>query len=62
MGSTEGGVLIEWQTEEVDLILEIESSGEVNAHVRTESQETEGPAGDQINRVVEALSRPWDAT
>ena len=28
MGSTEGGVLIEWQTEEVDLILEIESSGE----------------------------------
>lgn len=62
MASTEGGVLLEWQTEEVDLILEFESRGEVNAHVRTESLETEGPAGDQIDRVAEAFSRLWDAT
>ena len=62
MASTEGGVLLEWETEEVDLILEFQAMGDVIAHVRTESCETEGPVGDQIDRVAEAFSCLWDTT
>ena len=57
MGSSEGGVLLEWETDDVDLILEFEALGNVNTYVRTPTAEVEGPVEEHVTHVIEALSR-----
>lgn len=56
MASVSGGVLIEWEAAEVDLILEVESHGSVNVHVRKGDTEEEGPLAAHRVAVSEALS------
>ncbi len=62
MGSTEGGVLLEWETADVDLILEIEPLGTANAYVKTPLFEVEGPVGEHVIQVGEALALLWHAS
>ena len=55
MGSTEGGVLLEWETDEVDLILEFEDLGVVSAYVRMGQTEVEGPVPEHLEAVRDAF-------
>lgn len=59
MGTPEGGVILEWETEDVDLILEIGEEGHNNAYVRTQHAECEGPVHEHWNMICDALDRLW---
>lgn len=56
-GSTEGGVLLEWVTDGVELVLEFDDQGEVSAYVRMGQTETEGPVLEYQETVRAALVR-----
>ena len=57
MGSTEAGVLLEWETDEVALILEFEEQGDVSAYVQMDQTEVEGPVPEHLEAVRDALER-----
>ena len=59
MGTPEGGVLLEWETEDVDLILEFGEMGQINAYVRTQYVECEGSVREHWSIIWDALDRLW---
>ena len=59
MGTPEGGVLLEWDTDDVDLTLEFDELGRTIAYVKTQYAECEGPVTEHWNIVVDAISRLW---
>ena len=61
-GSTEGGVLLEWAVDDVELVLEFEDQGEVSAYVRMGQTELEGPVHEHQETVRVALTRLATAT
>ena len=61
-GSTEGGVLLEWAADDVELVLEFEDHGEVSAYVRIGQTELEGPVHEHQETVRVALARLATAT
>ncbi len=61
-GSTEGGVLLEWAVDDVELVLEFEEQGDVSAYVRMGQTELEGPVHEHQETVRVALARLATAT
>ena len=59
MGTPEGGILLEWETEAVDLTLEFDELGHIIAYVKTQYLECEGPVVEHWNTVVDAMSHLW---
>ena len=59
MGTPEGGVILEWETEDVDLILEFGEIGQTNAYARMQHVECEGPVHEHWNIIFDALDRLW---
>lgn len=56
MASTEGGVLIEWDTGRIELLLNVTSAGIESAVVSIDGEEVEGPLGFIRDQVVQAFS------
>ncbi|MDE0668378.1 MAG: hypothetical protein OXI48_05050 [bacterium] len=56
MASTEGGVLVEWDADDVEVIIEIPPRGGVNVYFKTARAEVEGPVEDHLADLSEALS------
>ena len=57
MASTEGGVLVEWDADSVEVIIEFPVRGCVNVYLKTPRTEAEGPVEDHRDDLSEALSR-----
>jgi hypothetical protein len=55
MASVDGGVLIEWESEDTDLLFEISPNGTVQAYVRMFDLEEEGPVSDHEDGIVRAF-------
>lgn len=56
MASTEGGVLVEWDADVVEVIIEFPARGCVNVYLKTPRAEAEGPVEDHLDDLSEALS------
>ncbi|MCY4104680.1 MAG: hypothetical protein OXG55_15705 [bacterium] len=56
MASTEGGVLVEWDADGAEIIIEFPSRGCVNVYLKTARIEAEGPVRDHLADLSEALS------
>ena len=56
MASTEGGVLVEWDADGVEVIIEFPARGCVNVYLKTPRTEAEGPVKDHLDDLSEALS------
>lgn len=56
MASTEGGVLVEWDADGVEVIIEFAARGCVNVYLKTPRAEAEGPVEDHLDDLSEALS------
>jgi hypothetical protein len=56
MASTEGGVLVEWDADGVEVIIEFPAQGCVNVYLKTPRAEAEGPVADHLDDLSEALS------
>lgn len=56
MASTEGGVLVEWDADSVEVIIEFSARGCVNVYLKTPRTEAEGPVEDHLDDLSEALS------
>lgn len=56
MASTEGGVLVEWDADGVEVIVEFPARGCVNVYVKTPRAEAEGPVTGHLDDLSQALS------
>ncbi len=56
MVSKEGGVLVEWDADGVEVIIEFPPRGCVNVYLKTPRAEAEGPVEDHLDDLSEALS------
>ncbi len=56
MASTEGGVLVEWDADGVEVIIEFPVRGCVSVYLKTPRAEVEGPVEDHLHDLSEALS------
>lgn len=56
MASTEGSVLIEWDTGRIELLLNVTSAGIESAVVSIDGEEVEGPLGFIRDQVVQAFN------
>jgi len=56
MASVEGGVLLEWESRDVDLVVDVGAEGGVSVYVRACDVENEGPLDDHRQEAERALT------
>ena len=56
MASTEGGVLVEWDADGVEVVIEFPARGCANVYVKTPHAEAEGPVTGHLDDLSQALS------
>ena len=54
--SVDGGILLEWDSDDSDLLLSIDKNGHVTAYLRNGTTEVEGPLSSHQLAVAETLS------
>ena len=57
MASTDEGVILEWVSDAVELVVEFEADGSLDTYVLLGGKEMEGPLADLGPQVSEALAR-----
>lgn len=56
MASVGGGVLLEWESRDVDLVVDVEAEGSVSVYVRACDAESEGPLDEHRQEAEQALT------
>ena len=56
MASVGGGVLLEWESRDVDLVVDVEAEGDVSVYVRACDAESEGPLDEYRQEAEQALT------
>ena len=56
MASVGGGVLLEWESRDVDLVVDVGAEGDISVYVRGGDGESEGPLDEHLQEAKQALA------